>query len=207
MASGYIYILTNEAMPNTIKIGKTENDPAVRVNQLSSATGVPSKFSLRKQYEVADCDAAEAFAHRVIDRIFGRPNPNREFFSCSAEEAIAVLNEALQPYLSRSDAFSTLDFSIPIAHLLRKEFTPARLQFEEIFGRLRISSEMLARSDSLATAAGGYLACCYATNQPVRHSAIINVVARDLVMKKALKFAEDFESDPAIGLINFVRRF
>ena len=38
---GWVYILTNEAMPGLVKIGYTMNDPAIRAEELSSDTGVP----------------------------------------------------------------------------------------------------------------------------------------------------------------------
>ena len=41
---GYIYIATNKYMPSLVKIGKTERYPYDRVDELSSATGVPGKF-------------------------------------------------------------------------------------------------------------------------------------------------------------------
>ena len=39
---GYVYVLTNEAMPGLVKIGRTTaNDPQTRVSNLYT-TGVPS---------------------------------------------------------------------------------------------------------------------------------------------------------------------
>ena len=40
---GWIYIATNEEIPNLVKVGKTENDPDERAKQLSSPTGVPGE--------------------------------------------------------------------------------------------------------------------------------------------------------------------
>jgi hypothetical protein len=81
MTQGFIYILTNQAMPGIVKVGKTTGNPTSRASQLSSATGVPVRFSIFRQYAVVNCDDAEEFAHRMLERVFGRPNNKREFFS------------------------------------------------------------------------------------------------------------------------------
>ena len=39
---GYVYILSNPGMPGLLKIGMTRFDPTRRVQELSSATGVPT---------------------------------------------------------------------------------------------------------------------------------------------------------------------
>lgn len=43
---GYVYILSNPSMPGLLKIGMTRFDPTRRVQELSSATGVPTQFQL-----------------------------------------------------------------------------------------------------------------------------------------------------------------
>jgi hypothetical protein len=56
--TGIIYILTNEAMPGYIKIGKT-GDLGTRVKDLSRATGVPLPFEVFYAAEVDDVDFVE----------------------------------------------------------------------------------------------------------------------------------------------------
>ena len=43
---GYVYVLINPSMEGLVKIGMTTSTPEERVTELSSATGVPSKFIL-----------------------------------------------------------------------------------------------------------------------------------------------------------------
>ncbi len=57
--SGYIYILINPSMVGLVKIGKTTRDHKDRVNELSSATGVPTPFILIYQEYFDDCSTAE----------------------------------------------------------------------------------------------------------------------------------------------------
>lgn len=86
--TGIIYILTNEAMPGYIKIGKT-GDLATRVKDLSRATGVPLPFEVFYAAEVDDVD----FVEKQIHEAFGRTRiaPNREFFTETPERVVAVI--------------------------------------------------------------------------------------------------------------------
>jgi hypothetical protein len=86
--TGIIYILTNEAMPGYIKIGKT-GDLATRVKDLSRATGVPLPFEVFYAAEVDDVD----FVERQIHEAFGRTRvaSNREFFTETPERVVAVI--------------------------------------------------------------------------------------------------------------------
>lgn len=80
-ASGIVYILTNEAMPGCIKIGKTSgNSPAAVQKRMRSldSTGVPRPFDCACAAVVADPKYVEESLHEVFgDR---RIRPTREFF-------------------------------------------------------------------------------------------------------------------------------
>ncbi len=86
--TGIIYILTNEAMPGYIKIGKT-SDLASRVKDLSRATGVPLPFEVFYAAEVDDVDFVEKQIHEAFGRT--RVAPNREFFTETPERVVAVI--------------------------------------------------------------------------------------------------------------------
>lgn len=87
MKKGYIYIMTNEFMPNIIKIGKT-TDLQKRLNDLYK-TSVPAPFQLEYAVEVEDCDKIERLIHDDYDK--DRINPKREFFKLEVENAISML--------------------------------------------------------------------------------------------------------------------
>jgi len=86
--TGIIYILTNEAMPGYIKIGKT-GDLESRVRDLSRATGVPLPFEVFYAAEVDDVDFVEKKIHEAFGRT--RVAPNREFFTETPERVVAVI--------------------------------------------------------------------------------------------------------------------
>jgi hypothetical protein len=94
MPAGFLYVLINPSMPGLAKVGKTTRNPTDRVAELSSATGVPSPFMLAFQQPVAECDAAELWVHRELEREGFRHANNREFFNAPLHEIIKVVSQA-----------------------------------------------------------------------------------------------------------------
>lgn len=87
---GIIYVLTNEAMPNMIKIGKTSGDGVERrVAELSRATGVPLRFRVAIARRVHDAGLIE----RALHVAFGpdRVNPAREFFQIDVHRVVQLI--------------------------------------------------------------------------------------------------------------------
>lgn len=88
---GIVYVLTNEAMPGIVKIGRTSGDTVERrVAELSRATGVPLPFRVAIARRVHDAAKVEKALHVA----FGREgvNPAREFFSIEPFRLIELLN-------------------------------------------------------------------------------------------------------------------
>ena len=85
---GSVYVLTNPAMPNMVKIGKTTRDVELRLADLYS-TGVPLPFECEYAAKVKDVDKTEKAFHTAFSP--NRVNPKREFFNIDPEQAIAVL--------------------------------------------------------------------------------------------------------------------
>lgn len=84
-----VYVLTNPAMPNLVKIGwTTEVDANTRIAGLYG-TGVPVPFKLEFACRVPNGAEVERGRHLA----FGphRINPRREFFKIDPEQAIAIL--------------------------------------------------------------------------------------------------------------------
>jgi T5orf172 domain len=91
---GYIYILVNQSMGNLVKIAKTTRSPRNRIAELSSATGVPTPFSLALDPYVEDCARAETYVHARLEKDGYRVAANREFFNVDLGTAINVVLEA-----------------------------------------------------------------------------------------------------------------
>ena len=82
-----VYVLTNQAMPGLVKIGKTKTSVEQRMKDLDS-TGIPLPFECFSAWSVDDATTAEkamhvAFGdHRIRDR--------REFFRISPDKPTAI---------------------------------------------------------------------------------------------------------------------
>jgi T5orf172 domain len=91
--SEIVYILTNEAMPDLVKIGVTSRDNInPRVAELSQPAGVPLPFKCHFAGEVDDEIGVEKLIHQVFAEY--RINPKREFFRIAPEKAVLALKLA-----------------------------------------------------------------------------------------------------------------
>lgn len=83
-----IYILTNEAMPEYIKIGFTHGDVTERLKQLDR-TGTPLPFEVYYAAIVENAEKEEKWLHSIFaDR---RARDSREFFKMNPEYATLAL--------------------------------------------------------------------------------------------------------------------
>jgi Domain of unknown function (DUF4268)/T5orf172 domain len=85
---GYVYVLTNAAMPGIVKIGSTKLLPELRAQQLST-TGVPGPFKVIAYFRFENQLRAERELQAVFSR--QRVHPRREFYEITIEEAQEAL--------------------------------------------------------------------------------------------------------------------
>nr|WP_321359140.1 GIY-YIG nuclease family protein [uncultured Hyphomonas sp.] len=88
---GIIYILTNEAMPGYVKIGKTTSSVEQRMRELDT-TGIPLPFECFFAGRVANCHVAEKLLHDAFSD--HRVRSRREFFQISPERIASALRLA-----------------------------------------------------------------------------------------------------------------
>lgn len=86
---GWVYVMSNQSMPDILKIGVTKRTVEERRRNLSSSTGVPIPFDIEYECEVEDCYRVE----KAIKTIFApyRINPKKEFYKVSVTQVIALL--------------------------------------------------------------------------------------------------------------------
>ena len=85
-----VYILINQSMPETIKIGITDNLER-RIKELDN-TSTPLPFECYYAVEVKDASKIEKKIHEGLDD--KRIRQNREFFNASPEQAKSILEIA-----------------------------------------------------------------------------------------------------------------
>jgi hypothetical protein len=85
MTSGYIYCMSNPAMPGMLKIGYTERSPKERLQEANlTCTWIPLDFSIEFAKHVKDPNKKEQTIHTILAE--KRVNPKREFFRVTREE-------------------------------------------------------------------------------------------------------------------------
>lgn len=96
---GYVYVMTNPAMPGLVKIGRTGGNPHERAAALRG-TGVPSRFVVEHSVLSWDHISLERELHNHFSS--SRHSDEREFFRISPQEAIEAFS--LFPKLLESNS-------------------------------------------------------------------------------------------------------
>jgi hypothetical protein len=111
---GFIYVLSNEAMPGLVKIGLTTKTPMERAAQLFS-TAVPVPFKVEFAIYTPDVTESEERIHEQLDH--HRVSDAREFFRVEPSEAAILL---MQSFLSMHNYSIVYDeFVIPERDIVR----------------------------------------------------------------------------------------
>ncbi len=95
-SKGYLYVLSNPAMPGILKIGYTTRSPQVRCDEISKGTGVPGKFNVAHAVQVIDSPGAEKWVHQQL-RAY-RYSRDREFFKLDLAHAQMVIDAAAEKF-------------------------------------------------------------------------------------------------------------
>src|ERR1035437_945889 len=131
--SEFIYVLENPSMPGLVKIGRTDRCVSERVSELSSHTGVPTGFSVVKEYAVANSVEAERIIHERLSDY--RVADNREFFKMEAEDATDIIESMLGTAKPERRDFEREDELVARAIPIVFEFGTARPRMlEEMLG-------------------------------------------------------------------------
>jgi hypothetical protein len=83
---GWVYVITNKAMPDLVKVGFSTKDPKVRADELSH-TGVPYPYIV--EYDVV-VEEPYRIEQRVHSKLFA-VREAKEWFRCSVAEAISAV--------------------------------------------------------------------------------------------------------------------
>ena len=91
--AGWVYIFTNDAIPNLVKVGYTERDPELRAKELSS-TGVPGVLFVEFAQMVEDPRKVEYQAHQLLNSF----HYDKEWFKCTIRRAQEAIEEAIDEH-------------------------------------------------------------------------------------------------------------
>lgn len=86
---GYVYIISNKAMPDLYKIGYTMKDPKIRAAELST-TGVPHEYIVEYEILIDKPLDTERSSHSKL----GKYKEGKEWFRCSPSQAIDAIKSS-----------------------------------------------------------------------------------------------------------------
>lgn len=86
---GWVYIISNPAMPGLIKVGHSTKDPELRARELNG-TGIPHSYVVEYEMLIEHPARVEQQVHKALLCI----REGKEWFRCSREEAIAAIQRA-----------------------------------------------------------------------------------------------------------------
>ncbi|PQJ96307.1 GIY-YIG nuclease family protein [Chromatium okenii] len=132
---GWVYIISNEAMPDFIKVGYSTKDPAERAKELG--TGAPYPYQVQYEILVEDPNKIEKTAHSILSFL----NEGKEWFRCDVSVAVRAIKKAcenktihLENYpckASESSENTTLELKEFDPPHVSKKITPAVPRFAE----------------------------------------------------------------------------
>ncbi len=157
---GIVYVITNQAMPGLVKIGRTDGDVAeTRLSQLYTS-GVPFPFKVEFAARVPNPLEVEQALHRAFAP--HRVNPKREFFALAPEQPIAILNLLHVEDVTVSVAASDGDVSAA-EHAAGEAFASRRPNFD--FNEMGIPAQSM-----LTFVADDNVKCYVISNRKVQYA-------------------------------------
>lgn len=86
---GWVYVITNKAMPELVKVGYSTKDPALRAKELDG-TGIPHAFEVVYDALVLNPREVEQKAHKLL----GDVREGKEWFRCSIAVAVLAIQQS-----------------------------------------------------------------------------------------------------------------
>jgi len=91
---GFVYVLSNMSMPETVKVGFTARTPVERAKEMSARSGLPTPFEVERFWRVRDPFVVEGVVHAALSKCA----IGREFFSLTPAQAINHISGVVAPY-------------------------------------------------------------------------------------------------------------
>ncbi len=131
--AGFVYVMSNPAFPDLLKIGKSDRDPKTYRKQELETTGVPESFKVEYYAFVNDPSYVERTVHSDLSEY--RNKANREFFRCSVPKVINSIRTRANGQINYED----MDYESPedIEYERRRKESQDRKKREEEQRRIR----------------------------------------------------------------------
>jgi hypothetical protein len=83
---GWIYVISNKAMPGLIKVGYSTKDPKLRAEELNH-TGSPHPYKVEYEMLIEEPFQIEQKIHKALQQ----NHEGKEWFRCSINEAVTAI--------------------------------------------------------------------------------------------------------------------
>lgn len=87
---GWVYVITNKAMPDLVKVGYSTKDPTMRAKELDH-TGSPHSY--RVEYDVLVQNPRDT--ERTVHAALADCREGKEWFRCPVQEAVGVIRRVV----------------------------------------------------------------------------------------------------------------
>ena len=108
---GWVYVITNRAMPGLVKVGFSTKDPTLRAIELAN-TGAPHRYEVLYDALVEQPRDVESAVHDVL----GTEREGREWFRCSPDRAIAAIRKSAKNIITERGS-STVADAVPLPEM------------------------------------------------------------------------------------------
>lgn len=85
---GWVYVISNKAMPDLVKVGYSARDPELRAAELNN-TGAPHPYLVEFELLIEEPYTLEQETHKLLSS----KREAKEWFRCSPEEAVAAIKQ------------------------------------------------------------------------------------------------------------------
>ncbi len=107
---GWVYVLTNKAMPGLLKVGFSTKDPVLRANELEG-TGLPHPYEVAYDVLVEEPRDVEQAVHREL----GDSHEAKEFFRIDVRTAINAIRSTIESQSKQILLETSIECDEPIA--------------------------------------------------------------------------------------------
>jgi len=91
---GWVYVISNQAMPGMVKVGFSTKDPTLRAKELGN-TGSPHPYQVVYDALIEDPRGLEQRVHAELDHW----REGKEWFRCDARHAVETIRRVAGPLL------------------------------------------------------------------------------------------------------------
>lgn len=108
---GWVYLITNKAMPGLVKLGYSTKDPCLRAKELDN-TGSPHPYVV--EYDILVNDPRDYEQH--LHHIFADQREGKEWFRCSVSQMI----QEIRKLVGEAKLLENVRGDWAVAHLPRR---------------------------------------------------------------------------------------